>query len=172
MPCIKRNAILMLCLLALPLWSCKRPVKESAYCNIDITTGWIEPATLTLEMTDTTRPYQLDICLQIAMHNLNEYKYIPVVLDIDSPSNRKYTDTLQLPLHVINEKGIYNNNNGYTTLQIPYRKNVITREAGEWRFTLIPNPGAMTDSTSVETDKRIYKAITRVGISCKKEIEQ
>ncbi len=169
---LRKYALVLCCMVALILWSCKKPVNNSAYCNMDIKTGWVGPATLALEMTDSVAPAQLDICLQIAMHNLGEHKYIPIVLDIASPSRQRYTDTLLLPLHIIKEKGIYNSNNGYTTLQIPYRKNVITREAGEWNFTFIPYHKALADSTSQEDYREIYKAITRIGISCKKEIEQ
>ncbi len=155
---MRRSIAILAGIIALCLCSCGKPVKESAYCNIDPETGWIEPVTLSLELTDTISPTQLDLCLQIAKYNQQSCEYIPMIIDIESPLGQKYTDTLQLPLQVLREKGIYDSHNGYTTLQIPYRKNVITRVPGEWFFTFIPVSPNM--------------AITRIGISCKKEIEQ
>lgn len=71
------------------------------------------------------------------------------------------------------EKSVYRNSNGYTILHIPYRKSVITKECGEWNFTFVPYPQGFENNTeATEGKESIYKAITRIGISCKKEIEQ
>ncbi len=158
---------------ALALLCCSRPVKNSAFCNLDPKNGWCGPVSLEIEMTDSINATQLDICFQIISYNIEKSVSVPVVLGIESPSGQQYTDTLLLPLDIIKEKGItYNKSNGYMTLQWPYRKNVITRDPGLWQFTFIPYGATASDGNTPEKDYNIYKKITGIGISCKQEGKQ
>lgn len=143
------------------LLGCSKPVKSSEFLNIDTVNGWDRPLSLTMEMEDTSNVQQIDICMRLTALNIKNQNCIPVVINMESPQGKHYTDTLELPLRYETEGGsAYQRNNGRISVRWPYRKNVMNRESGQWKFTFIPY--------KVQYNS-IYRNISGLGISCKKE---
>ncbi len=155
------NITIVLCaILMVALCGCNKPLRSSAFLNINTKNGWSEAVSLVLEMDDTTHAQQINICMRITTLNMNENCCIPVLLNIESPAGKCYTDTLELPLRYEANGNTYKKHNGRISIQWPYRENVINREAGDWKFTFIPH--------KIQHNS-IYRNISGLGISCKRE---
>ena len=145
--------------------SCNEPIKELCFIEFEKDQGFEAPALLSLDMRDTVSPQQLFLCARLHSYNSAfEATSIPLIVKIESPGGLCKSDTVSLPLNISEHTEIaYNKLNGYINLQWPYRRNIINRESGIWKFELSPyNPDK-------ETDNSIFKNITGLGISCKKE---
>ena len=144
--------------------SCNEPIKELCFVEFDRNKGFEAPALLSLDMRDTVWPQQLFLSARLHTYNSSVIATsIPLIVKIVSPSGLHKNDTISLPLN-FSESAEYNRNkiNGYINFQWPYRKNIINREAGVWTFELSPY-------TTEEHHNNIFKNITGLGISCKKE---
>ena len=145
--------------------SCNEPIKELCFVEFEKDQGFEAPALLSLDMRDTVSPQQLFLCARLHTYN-SAFKAtsIPIIVKIESPGGLLKSDTVSLPLNISEPTEItYNKFNGYINLQWPYRRNIINRESGIWKFELSPY---ITDE---DLDNSIFKNITGLGISCKKE---
>lgn len=156
-----QRCFILLFLLPL-LASCNKPAKEFCFIELSHTCGFDAPATLTLDITDTLTPMQMNLSARLFDSAISENGTISVVFKAISPSGLCGCDTLYLPVKRKQNSNIaYNEGNGTLTLNWPYRKNIIFKESGVWTFSISPyNRTSQND---------LYKNITGLGISCKKE---
>lgn len=154
---LPRLAILMLIVPA--LLACNEPDHGFRFADISPETGFDAPVRFELKMIDTVNPQQLSVAARL-YHHKQTHNTIPVVLEAVSPSGQYGCDTLYLPIVPESTPQCrYERGNGYTTLQWTYRRNIINREYGVWKFTMSP-------LRSYE-DRSVYKSVTGLGIYCK-----
>ncbi len=138
---------------------CTQPVYESSYINLNRLAGWKEntPLKLTFEMPDSTVETELYLIGEIATkRTTGEKTGYPVNLAFMAPDSTFYTDSIQLPLHVIQDGEISKISNGIMEIEWPYRKNIYNKIPGKWEVVITQG--------DPEED---YSNIIGLGIYCK-----
>lgn len=143
------------------LCGCAKPAKDYDYISLSPASGWKEGENLTLSLNleDTVHTYALYLTARIRnTQALNEINAFPTEVALRSPSGRRYSSIVTLPLNVIQKREHYRQSNGMMEIEWPFLKNVRNREIGTWQITLRQTAGA-----------DIYKSITGFGVSYKKD---
>ena len=138
---------------------CTRPVQRSSYINLNRLSGWEEntPLKLTFEMTDTIGESELYLIGEIATKRSVEGKVgYPIKLTFVAPDSTCYTDSITLPLHVIQDGKIARTSHGIKEIEWPYRKNIYNKIPGIWEVTV-----------SKGDPSNDYSNIIGLGIRCK-----
>ena len=154
-----KRIIFILALLVAVATGCTRPVYDSSYVNLNRLKGWADgtPITLSFEMPDTLGESELYIIGEISTKRAIEEKTgYPINLLFLAPCGTMYTDSVQLPLHVIQDGKIARTSNGIKEVEWPYRKNIYNKIPGRWEVIVTPA------DTSAD-----YSDIIGLGIRCK-----
>ncbi|MBR5856438.1 MAG: hypothetical protein IKY70_04110 [Bacteroidales bacterium] len=139
-----------------------RPLQLSHFKELEISKGMDKGVELALDLEDTTNIIMLQICMQIHnRHAINSNQTIPVIIETLSPDSTLYREEIELPLNVYLNTSSHTLAGGIRNYQWPYRKNIRNHTPGRWRFNISP--------AGPSGEGSIYKEITGVGISCKKE---
>lgn len=136
---MRHKGIILGALLLMIAAGCTRPVHSSSYINLNRLSGWEEntPLKLTFEMTDTIGESELYLMGEIATKRTIENKVgYPIVLSFLAPDSTCYTDTVTLPLHVIQDGKIARTSHGIREIEWPYRKNIYNKIPGIWEVTI------------------------------------
>ena len=154
-----KRIIPVLALLAAIAAGCTRPVYDSSYVNLNRLKGWADgaPITLSFEMPDTLGESELYIIGEISTKRTIEQKAgYPIKLLFLAPCGTMYTDSIQLPLNVIQDGKTARTSNGIKEIVWPYRKNIYNKIPGKWEVTVTPADTAAD-----------YSDIIGLGIRCK-----
>ena len=154
-----KRIITVLALLAAIATGCTRPVYDSSYVNLNRLKGWADgaPITLSFEMPDTLGESELYIIGEISTKRaIGQKTGYPIHLLFLAPCGTMYTDSVQLPIHVIQDGEIARTSNGIKEIVWPYRKNIYNKIPGKWEVTITPA------DTSAD-----YSDILGLGIRCK-----
>lgn len=154
-----KRIIPVLALLAAIAAGCTRPVYDSSYVNLNRLKGWTDgiPITLSFEMPDTLGESELYIIGEISTKRTIEQKAgYPIKLLFLAPCGTMYTDSIQLPLNVIQDGKTARTSNGIKEIVWPYRKNIYNKIPGKWEVTVTPADTAAD-----------YSDIIGLGIRCK-----
>ena len=156
---MRHKGIILGALLLMIAAGCTRPVHSSSYINLNRLSGWKEntPLKLTFEMTDTLGESELYLIGEIATKRTAEDKVgYPIALTFLAPDSTCYTDTVTLPLHVIQDGKIARTSHGIKEIEWPYRKNIYNKIPGIWEVT-ISKADTLDD----------YTNLIGLGIRCK-----
>ena len=156
---MKLKGIILGALLLMMVAGCTRPVYKSSYVSLNRLTGWADdtPLKLTFEMTDTLGESELYLVGEIATKRTVEEKVgYPIKLTFIAPDSTCYTDSITLPLHVIQDGKIARTSHGIKEIEWPYRKNIYNKIPGMWEVT-ISKADTLDD----------YSNIIGLGIRCK-----
>ena len=138
---------------------CTRPAHESSYVNLNRLAGWKDntPLKLTFEMADTLGECELYLIGEIATkRTVGKKMGYPINLAFIAPDSTLYTDSIILPLHVIQDGEIAKTSHGIKEVQWPYRKNIYNKIPGMWEVVI-------TQADPTED----YSNIIGLGIYCK-----
>ena len=156
---MRLKGIILGALLLMMAAGCTRPVQNSSYISLNRLSGWEEeiPLKLTFEMTDTIGESELYLIGEIATkRTIGEKTGYPIILTFLAPDSTSYTDTVTLPLHVIQDGKIARTSHGIREIEWPYRKNIYNKIPGMWEVT-ITKADTLND----------YSNIIGLGIRCK-----
>ncbi len=145
---------------AILLYGCGRPVKDYGYISMNPVRGWEKGRDLTfsLEMEDTVNIYSIYFTSRIKNNrSINDINGFPVNVIFRSPDGQYYSDTISLPLNIIQKRKLYRMTNGIMEIEWPYLKNIRNDRSGTWHITI---------RQTTKTD--IYKNIIGFGV-CSKE---
>ena len=154
-----KRIIFILAMLAALATGCTRPVHDSSYVNLNRLKGWSDgtPIKLSFEMPDSLGESELYIIGEISTKRTIEEKTgYPIKLLFVAPCGTMYTDSVKLPLHVIQDGHIARTSNGIKEIEWPYRKNIYNKIPGKWEVTVTPADTAAD-----------YSDILGLGIRCK-----
>lgn len=138
-----------------------KPVHDYAYANLNRFYGWKGNTVVTLnfDMTDTTGACELYIIGEVATQRSSSRKQaLPINIILTAPGGKQYTDSVSLPLHVIEDGKRGKTSHGVREIVWPYRKNIYNRIPGRWSITF-----SKGDSTED------YSNILGLGIHCKQK---
>ena len=156
---MRLKGIILGALLLMMAAGCTRPVQKSSYISLNRLSGWEEeiPLKLTFEMTDTIGESELYLIGEIATkRTIGEKTGYPIILTFLAPDSTSYTDTVTLPLHVIQDGKIARTSHGIREIEWPYRKNIYNKIPGMWEVTI-------TKADTLDD----YSNIIGLGIRCK-----
>ena len=156
---MKLKTIILGAMLLMIAAGCTRPVHESSYINLNRLKGWETntPLKLTFEMRDTVGESELYLIGEIATKRSVENRTgYPIILTFTAPDSTMYTDTITLPLHVIQDGKIARTSHGIKEIEWPYRKNIYNKIPGMWELSI-----SKTDTLDD------YSNIIGIGIRCK-----
>ena len=156
---MRHNLLLAMLLLAMAAGCSRKPVLDYSYVNLNRISGWSsnEPVQLEFDMEDTTGISELYITGEIAIKRTpDKMRGYPINIKLTAPDGSSYTDTLLLPLHVVNDSNVSRTSHGIREIVWPYRKNIHNKIPGRWIMEITQG------DTTVD-----YKNIIGLGVHCK-----
>jgi len=85
---------------------------------------------------------------------------LPIQILLTSPNGVQYTDTLTLPLRVIEDGKTAKTSHGIREIVWPYRKNIYNKTPGQWSITFYKGDKGAD-----------YSNILGLGVHCKQNIQ-
>lgn len=135
---MKKAAAALLILAA--ICSCTEPLKEYDFKDFGINNGWHlnVPAALSLDIKEGITPGKIYICAQILNNEkIADIDSLPVFLVFISPDSKKYYDSANLPLNVIQKEGVYRKSGRLIEIEWPYRNKIDVDIPGRWKIVLL-----------------------------------
>ena len=129
------------------------------YANLNRLKGWYEdvPLKMTFEMLDTLGESELYLIGEIeTKRSMGKKRGYPLHLTFIAPDSTCYTDSITLPLNVIQNGKISKTSHGIKEIVWPYRKNIYNKIPGKWEVVI-------TKGDPSED----YSNIIGLGIHCK-----
>lgn len=121
------------------LSGCSEPVKKYAFQDLPLGKGWTEgePIELELDIKEGSEEGCLYLCAQILdSEKINGEHTLPVALYFIAPDNKRYCDTLALPIDVCQKKNVYNKYGTIVEIQWPYMQILNADVPGRWKIIL------------------------------------
>lgn len=154
------KAVAAAAICAAAICSCTEPLKEYDFKDFGIIRGWHNniPAALSLDIKEGMAPGKIYVCAQILNNEkLANTDSLPVFFMFVSPDSKKYYDTANLPLNVIQKEGVYRKSGRLIEIEWPYMNNIDVNIPGRWKIYLLHSA----------KNNPVYDNIIGIGVSYK-----